>query len=308
MIPAANRRVAEALREVSVLLADQGANPFRVAAWRRAADTLAGLERDLREILSQEGIEGLNALPHIGYGIAGAIRELLVTGRWGQLKRLRGTADPVRLFQRVPGIGPVLARRIHDTLDEDNLEGLEMAAHDGSLETVPGVGPRRAAQIRASLAALLGRRPRPPREEPSVPIPAVDILDVDREYREAAGTRRLPVIAPRRFNPEGKAWLPILHTQRGPWHFTALFSNTARAHDLKKTGDWVVLYVYDDHHREKQYTAVTETRGPLAGHRVVRGREPECRAWYAHQSSPASAPRDAGSFGETPGARLSAGR
>lgn len=51
-----------------------------------------------------------------------------------------------------------------------------------------------------------------------------------------------PRAAPRRFNPKGKAWLPILHTQRGPWHFTALYSNTARAHDLKKTGDWVVLY------------------------------------------------------------------
>lgn len=152
MIPATNRRVAEALREASVLLAEQGANPFRVAAWRRAADTVGGLERDLREVLDQEGIEGLDALPNIGYGIAGAIRELLVTGRWGQLERLRGTADPVKLFQRVPGIGSVLAKRLHETLDVDSLEGLEMAAHDGRLETVPVLGPRRAAQIRASLA------------------------------------------------------------------------------------------------------------------------------------------------------------
>lgn len=290
MIPANNRRVAEALREASVLLAEQGANPFRVAAWRRAADTVAGLERDLREILNQEGIEGLDALPGIGYGIAGAIRELLVTGRWGQLERLRGTADPVKLFQRVPGIGTALARRIHETLDVDSLEGLEMAAHDGRLETVPGLGPRRAAQIRASLATLLGRHPRRWQPEPSSPAPGAGVLlDVDREYRDAADLGWLPVIAPRRFNPEGKAWLPILHTQRGPWHFTALYSNTARAHDLKKTGDWVVLYIYDDHHRERQHTVVTETRGPLAGRRVVRGREPECRAWYAGEAVKAAA-------------------
>ena len=42
----------------------------------------------------------------------------------------------------------------------------------------------------------------------------------------------LTTIAPRRFNPEGKSWLPVMHTRRGAWHFTALFSNTARAHEL----------------------------------------------------------------------------
>jgi putative hydrolase len=47
-----------------------------------------------------------------------------------------------------------------------------------------------------------------------------------------------------------------------------------------RTRDWVVLYFYDEHHREGQHTVVTETRGPLIGNRVVRGREPECQAYY----------------------------
>jgi DNA polymerase (family 10) len=89
--------------------------------------------------------------------------------------------------------------------------------------------------------------------------------------------------------PERRAWLPVLHTERGSegekWRFTALFSNTARAHDLGKTHDWVVIYVYDDHHREEQHTVVTETRGPLAGRRVVRGREAECRAFHARRTA-----------------------
>jgi hypothetical protein len=72
------------------------------------------------------------------------------------------------------------------------------------------------------------------------------------------------------------SWLPILHTQRGDWHFTALFSNTARAHDLDKTSDWVVLYFHTDHGPEAQRTVVTETSGSLSGRRVVRGREAEC--------------------------------
>jgi putative hydrolase len=89
------------------------------------------------------------------------------------------------------------------------------------------------------------------------------------------------MIAPRRFNPSNEAWLPILHTERDGWHFTALFSNTGRAHDLGRTRDWVVIYFYNDQHEEGQHTVVTETRGSLIGMRVVRGREAECRKFHA---------------------------
>ena len=87
-------------------------------------------------------------------------------------------------------------------------------------------------------------------------------------------------IAPRRFNPEGEAWLPILHSTREERHYTALFSNTARAHELGKTGDWVVLYV-DEGDGERQCTVITSARGPLRGKRIVRGREEECARHYA---------------------------
>jgi hypothetical protein len=108
-------------------------------------------------------------------------------------------------------------------------------------------------------------------------------LDVDREYRQAAQAGSLPTIAPRRFNPGAKSWLPVLHTRRGDWQFTALFSNTARAHELGQVRDWVVLYCEDAQHAERQYTVVTSSRGPLAGRRVVRGREAECQVWYANR-------------------------
>jgi putative hydrolase len=274
--------VADKLRQAAGLLAQQGANPFRVSAYRRAADVVAHLDRDLRDIVDREGPDGLIALPHIGQGIAAAIVEMLRTGRWSQLDRLRGTLDPVRVFQTVPGIGPALARRVHDTLAIDTLEALEIAAHDGRLEAVPGIGPRRAATVRGALQGLLGST-RAIRRAPDGPGAAI-LLDVDREYREKAAAGTLRTIAPRRFNPEGKAWLPVLHTRRGPWHFTALYSNTARAHELGRTHDWVVVYFYDDDHREGQHTIVTETQGPLAGQRVVRGREAECGQLHATPS------------------------
>ncbi len=143
---------------------------------------------------------------------------------------------------------------------------------------MPGIGPRRAQAIRDALAQRLGERSRrwramPPGRDP----PPVDLLlDVDREYRRKADAGVLRCIAPRRLNPEHEAWLPILHVERDGWSFTALFSNTAQAHRLGRTRDWVVIFAERDGDEVRQ-TVVTEYRGPLAGRRVVRGREAECR-------------------------------
>lgn len=281
MTELSNQQIAAKLREVAEVLEQQAANPFRIGAYRRAAETVINLGEDLEALVERDGVESLVKLPNIGKGIAAAIDEILRTGRWAQLERLRGALDPEKLFQTVPGIGPALAQRIHDTLDVDTLEALEAAAHDGRLEAVPGVGARRATAIQATLGSMLGRMRRRP-EPHGADWPGVEtILEVDNEYRGKSAAGELPMIAPRRFNPDGKASLPILHTQRGNWHFTALFSNTARAHELGRTHDWVVVYFYDDHHQEGQCTVVTETRGALVGKRVVRGREAECRALYA---------------------------
>jgi putative hydrolase len=279
-----NARCADRLREAADLLHAQGANPFRVSAYRKAAATVLDLPEELGAIIDREGLPGLEALPNVGRGIASALLEMTRSGRWIQLERLRGSADPVRLLTVVPGLGHRLAERIHDELHVDTLEGLELAAHDGRLESVPGVGPRRAAAIRASLQAMLSRsrpaRTTSPGQAAAEPDVAT-LLAVDEEYRAKAAAGSLPTIAPRRFNPSGEAWLPVLHSVRDGWHFTALYSNTAQAHQLNRTRDWVVLYCYDDEHAEGQHTVVTETHGPLSGRRVVRGREAQCRAHYA---------------------------
>ncbi len=288
--PGENAQIADLLRETAQLLEAQGANPFRVSAYRNAAAEIARLLESVRGIFDERGVAGLEALPHVGRGIAAAIAEMLITGRWSQLERLRGTVDAVQLFRTVPGIGLGLAERIHDELHLDTLEALEVAAHDGRLESVAGVGPRRAAAIRAALENML-RRKRVPM--PVAPAPARGpeialLLEVDRDYRDKAEAGKLPTIAPRRLNPEGKSWLPVLHAHHGGWHFTALYSNTAQAHRLGKVRDWVVIYFYDHDHAEGQHTVVTETRGPLAGRRVVRGREPECKEHYAAFDFPAA--------------------
>jgi DNA polymerase (family X) len=274
----ANAAVASRLDEVALLLEEQRANPFRVTAYRRAASTIRDLKRPLAAILAEGGLDGLEALPTIGERLARSIRTLVTTGRLPLLEHLRGDADPEAALTTVPGIGPKLADRLVHDLGIGSLEELEAAAHDGRLDAIHGLGPKRIAGIRDVLQARLGRV-RPGSPEAADEPPVAEILDVDREYREAAARGELQTIAPRRFNPTGEAWLPILHTRRGEREYTALFSNTARAHRLGRTGDWVVIY-HDGRGGERQATVVTATRGALQGHRVVRGREQACEAHY----------------------------
>lgn len=275
-----NRILADRFDEIARLLDDQGANPFRAQAYRRAADTLRGLAEPVSAVLERDGLAGLDRLPGIGEALARMIADHVATGRLPLLDQLRGATDPVALLRTVPALGPRLAKRLHDELGIDSLEELELAAHDGRLERFDGFGPKRLAAIRESLSARLARARRL-RAPEQLDRPAVDeLLAVDAEYRQGARAGRLRKITPRRFNPHRQAWLPVLHTRREPWDYTALYSNTARAHELGKTRDWVVIY-YQSDGRAGQCTVVTAGFGPLRDRRVVRGREPECEAYYA---------------------------
>lgn len=277
--------IAGALADYADLLEAQGEDGFRVRAYRAAAATLRRLDMPVREIFEREGTDGLVALPRIGRGIAAAIAEMLTTGRWRQLDRLRGDAAPEPLFRTLPGIGPVLARRLAEEHHMESLEELETALHRGE-PRIEGIGPRRRTALQAVLAERLGRRLRPDGARGTEPEPDAEpdvalLLEVDALYRARAAAGTLRRIAPRRFNPEGAAWLPILHARRDDWHFTALYSNTALAHELGRTQDWVVIYFHLGDGPEGRRTVVTERRGDLAGKRVVRGREAECTAHHA---------------------------
>jgi DNA polymerase/3'-5' exonuclease PolX len=76
-----NLTISECLRAMADLLQAQGANPFRVSAYRKAADAVVQLAEDLAALFEREGVEGLDAIPGVGRGIASAIAEMLITGR-----------------------------------------------------------------------------------------------------------------------------------------------------------------------------------------------------------------------------------
>lgn len=191
---------------------------FRVAAYRKAAATLRGLKRPVQEIVPAEGHQGLIQLEGIGRSIAHSIEQLLRTGRMPLLQRLRGESAPIRVFATVADIGPKLADRIHEALGIESLSELQAAALDCRLARVPGFGGKRVQAVRESLAGRSRQQDRAQRaQRQQLPAPSQgvgELLDIDRVYRRLAAANRLPRIAPRRFNPEGKAWLPVLHTHR----------------------------------------------------------------------------------------------
>lgn len=273
-------RLAQRLDAYAALLEQQGDNRFRVRAYRDAAIELGRIAEPVRAIYGREGVAGLVALPKIGHGIAAALAQMLTTGRWAQLERLQGESGAAGVFATIPGIGPALANRLADQEDIETLEELETALQPGA-KPIPGFGPRRRHAVLAQLSERLGRFRT---ARPGTPPPPVEILlAADASYRRRAAAGELATIAPRRFNPEGVSWLPILHEKRGEWFLTLMYSNTALAHELGRTRDWVVIYYHRDGQPDDRCTVVTETRGPLQGKRVIRGREAECAAAQPHE-------------------------
>jgi predicted flap endonuclease-1-like 5' DNA nuclease len=287
--PLGNEQLAERLLEIAERLEAQSANPFRVRAYRTAAGSVRALNRPVHEIVAHEGTTALTSLSGIGPSLARALEILSRNGHLPLLEQLRAAVGPEDSFATVSGIGPKTAARIHAALSIDTLAELEAAAYDGRLAAVPGIGRKRLRAVQESLAGRLRHlRPisRSPKAPPQAPPPAVDeILDVDDEYRRKGGADRLLRIAPRRFNPSHEAWLPILETRRGENRYTALYSNTARAHELGTVTDWVVIY-RDSHSGGGQWTVITSRFGALRGRRVIRGREAECAAHYAKIAAP----------------------
>jgi Holliday junction resolvasome RuvABC DNA-binding subunit len=283
-----NQQIAAIFAETADLLEIQSGDGFRVAAYRRAARLLDKLQLSARELWERGGRDGLETLPGIGPSLAASIEEFLGTGHCRTLDRLKGHTNPEDLFAKLPGIGETLAHRIHEELHIETLEEVEAAAYDGRLASVRGIGEHRAEMLKTYLAGRLanstrraaGARPLSARHDGHTRPPLGLLLWVDREYRSRAEEGRLHRIAPHRFNPTNQTWLPVWHYHRKGWHFTALFSNTARAHQLGKTRDWVVLVAEKEGH-EEQFTVVTEYRGELHGLRVVRGLEEECHEFYA---------------------------
>ena len=135
-----NIQIAKAFDEVADLLEIQGANPFRVRAYRTAARTMNTLGTPVETILKHDG-DALEELPGIGADLAGKITRMCRTGEFPLLMQLtRKTPESLVAMLRIPGVGPKRAKLIYKKLGVKTLAGLERAARAGRLAKLRGMG------------------------------------------------------------------------------------------------------------------------------------------------------------------------
>jgi len=162
------------------------------------------------------------------------------------------------------GVGEKLAGLIQEYVEKGKVELLQDLERDVPEEKLKAVEAKKSKHSFAK----------------PIELPIATILEIDEEYRTQAAAGKLKMIAPRLLNPQKNAWLPLMVREYKGYKFTVMFSNTATAHKLEKTDDWVVVY-YEKGKGENQCTVVTVSRGLLKGKRVIRGREKECEQYYA---------------------------
>jgi DNA polymerase (family 10) len=140
-MPIHNAEIARNLEEIADLLAVQGANRFRIRAYRTAAQSINTLPHDVASMVT-EGAD-LTDLPGIGKDIAGKIQELVETGSLAQLEELRQDTSPdLANLLTVSGLGAKRVRTLHETLGISSLKELQQAAREGRVREVPGFGAK----------------------------------------------------------------------------------------------------------------------------------------------------------------------
>ncbi len=155
-----NREVASIFNTVADMLELKGESIHRVLAYRRAAETIEALARDLN-VIHQEG--KLTDLDHIGITLAEKIEELLTTGELEFYNRLAEEVPPgVVAMLEITGLGPKRAARFWKELGITTVEELKTAAEEGKLRQLSGMGAKSEAKIIEGIEALARRTDRIP--------------------------------------------------------------------------------------------------------------------------------------------------
>ena len=151
-MPVHNADITAIFNEIADLLEIQGANPFRIRAYRNAARILGDLPQEAR-VLVEKG-DNLTRLPGIGSDLAGKISEIVTTGHCSLLDRLRRELPPaVTELLKIPGLGPKRVKALYHDLDVQTVEQLQRAAQDGRIRALHGFGEKTEQNILQAVQA-----------------------------------------------------------------------------------------------------------------------------------------------------------
>lgn len=131
-MPIHNADIAAIFEEIADLLEIEGANPFRIRAYRNAARVVGEYGRELRALLGQGA--DLPKLPGIGADLSGKIREIVTTGHCALLERLRGEVPAsVTELLKISGLGPKKVSALYHDLAVETPEQLLRMAREGRI-------------------------------------------------------------------------------------------------------------------------------------------------------------------------------
>jgi DNA polymerase (family 10) len=260
-----NTTIARKLLDHALSLESHGHSLYRVRAYRRAAGVIQRLPVALSELFEEGGREALEGLPGVGAHLAYTLEKLI---REGEIRTLGPKPHETNPRERVIGLAGVGTRALERMQGAGitTVEEVEAASVEGTLQEI-GLSERRIDGIQTALAA---RRRERLTEVAVAHEPAIsNLLAVDADYRELAASQEN--------RSEGS---PILTIHRDGWTLQATFSASPLAFRLGQSHDWVVIH-FSNGLETGERIIVTETRPPLCGQRVVRGREHECHACWA---------------------------
>ena len=158
-MPVQNSDVSDIFNKVADLLEIEGANPFRVRAYRNAARTISSLPRSVSDMIESE--ENLTELPGIGEDLAGKIKEVVQTGSLAQLEALESsTPSELSRLMKVAGLGPKRVKAIYENLGVVDLKSLKEAAEKGKVRELEGFGKKTEQTILEELEDVEDREER----------------------------------------------------------------------------------------------------------------------------------------------------
>jgi DNA polymerase (family 10) len=145
-MPMHNAAIARQLEELADLLSVQGANRFRIRAYRTAAQTIESLPHTVASMV--EAGDDLTDLPGIGHDMASKIEEMVQTGSLKQLEELKQQTSPeLAEVLNLPGLGARRVQTLHETLGITSQQELQQAAREGRIRDIPGFGAKTERSI-----------------------------------------------------------------------------------------------------------------------------------------------------------------
>jgi DNA polymerase (family 10) len=145
-MPIHNRDVAKILDKVADILDIEGANPFRVRAYRNASRIVSDLPQSVSDMVDADA--DLSEIAGIGKDLAQKIQEIVETGSLSLLRELEGqTSAELNTLMKVAGLGPKRVRALHRELGIGNLEELKKAAQRGEIKGLRGFGKKTEESI-----------------------------------------------------------------------------------------------------------------------------------------------------------------